>query len=111
MRPVTFRTKFNAQQLLLEEFFDIMCIFSKVEPQTGSTFSFQYTAIFETYQFLEPPSSTPGGIDMCAHGIFCTEFNAQLPLYGEAFSRTVHIFGSVEPQTESTFPFEYNVIY
>ncbi len=38
------------------------------------------------------------------------EFNAQQFLF-RAFSHTIRIFGSIETQTESAFPFQYNVIY
>ncbi len=38
------------------------------------------------------------------------EFNAQQLLF-EAFSRIMLIFGRVEPETESTFPFQYNIIF
>ncbi len=40
----------------------------------------------------------------------CTEFNVQQLLF-EAFSHTMRIFGSIGPQTESTFPFQYNRIF
>ncbi len=39
----------------------------------------------------------------------CTEFNAQQLLF-ETFSHIKLIFDSVESQTESTFPFQYNII-
>ncbi len=42
--------------------------------------------------------------------VLCTEFNAQQLLF-EAFSHIMRIFGSVEPQTESTSPFQYNIIF
>ncbi len=48
----------DAQQLLFEAFSHIMRIFSSVQPQTESTFPFQYNIIFETYQSSEIPSST-----------------------------------------------------
>ncbi len=40
----------------------------------------------------------------------CKKFNAQQFLF-EAFSRIMRIFGCVEPQTESTVPFQYNTIF
>ncbi len=58
-------TEFNAEQLLFEAFSHIMRIFGSVEPQTESTFPFHYNIIFETYQFLEPLSSTLEGGKMC----------------------------------------------
>ncbi len=51
--------KFNVQQLLFEGFSLITHIFGCVAPQIETTFPFPYN-IFETYQSLEPPSSTPG---------------------------------------------------
>ncbi len=38
----------------------------------------------------------------------CMEFNAQQLLF-EAFSHIMRIFGGTELQTESTFPFQYNI--
>ncbi len=44
---------------LREEFFDIMRVFGSILLESESTFPFQYNIIFETYQFLEPRSSSP----------------------------------------------------
>ncbi len=52
------RTELNAQQLLFEGFSHIIRIFGSIEPQTESTFPFQYNIIFESHQSLEPLSST-----------------------------------------------------
>ncbi len=49
--------------------------------------------------------------DCAPTDLICTEFNAQQLLYDETFSHTIRIFGSVKSKTESTFPFQYNVIY
>ncbi len=38
-----------------------MGIFGAVETYSESNFHFQYMIIFQTYQSLEAPSSTPGG--------------------------------------------------
>ncbi len=40
----------------------------------------------------------------------CTEFNAH-QLSFEAFSHIMRISGSVQPQSESTFPFFYIIIF
>ncbi len=56
-----FLTKFNSEQLLFEQFFDIIGNFDRVQPESESTFLFQYNIIFETYQSFETYSSTPGG--------------------------------------------------
>ncbi len=55
-----FCTKFNSKQLLFEQFFDIIGNFGSIQSGKESIFLFQYNIIFETYQFFEPPSSTPG---------------------------------------------------
>ncbi len=39
--------------------------------------------------------------------IFCTKVNAQQLLF-EPFPHIMRIFGGVVPQTEFTFPFQYN---
>ncbi len=51
-----------------------------------------------------PPSPQSGAMGLC------TEFNAQQLLF-EAFSFIMRIFGRIEPQTESAFPFQYNIIF
>ncbi len=61
VRPLTFCKKFNSQQLLFEQFFDIIGNFGSLHPKNESIFLFQCNIIFETYQYIEPPSSTPGG--------------------------------------------------
>ncbi len=48
-------------------------------------------------------------IDICAHGLFCTKFNAQ-QLLCEAFLEVLHIFGSVETWSESTSLFLYSCL-
>ncbi len=47
---------------------------------------------------------------MCAHWLFCTKFNAQQLLF-ELFSDIIGNFDSVEPKIESTFLFQYNIIF
>ncbi len=66
--------------------------------------------MFETYQSLELLAPLWRKVDMCVHGLCWTEFNVQQLLW-ETFSLIMRIFGSVESQTESTFPFQYNIIF
>ncbi len=49
-------------------------------------------------------------VDICAYWLFCLKFNAQQLLF-EPFSNIIGNFGSVEPEIESTFSFQYNVIF
>ncbi len=56
-----FCTKFNSKQHLYESFFDAMCIFGSVEPQSEFTFPFIYIVIFQRWVYFEPPSSTLRG--------------------------------------------------
>ncbi len=61
VRPlIFFCTKFNSQQLLFEQFFDIINNFGNIQPENESTFTFQYNIILETNQSFEPLGSTPG---------------------------------------------------
>ncbi len=62
------------------------------------------------HQSLEPLAPFLGVIDIRAHWLLCTGFNAQQLLFQVLF-HTICIFGSIKPQTESTFPFQYNVTY
>ncbi len=56
-----FCTKFNSQQLLFEQFFDIISNFNNVQQENEFTFPFQHNIIFETYQSSKAPSSAPLG--------------------------------------------------
>ncbi len=72
-----------------------MGVFSSVEPQTESPFPFLH--IISKRAIFEAPSSTPGGDrDMPPCWLFCTQFNAQQPLF-EAFLDVMRIFASGEP--------------
>ncbi len=79
--------EFNVQQLLFEVFSHIMRIFDSVEPLSKSTFPFLYIK----WQSLEPPNSTPGEIDICAHRLLWMEFNVQQLLF-EVFSHTYNAY-------------------
>ncbi len=65
--------------------------------------------IFETYLSSEPPISTSGRDRHVRPRLFCTKFNAQQLLFG-TLSDIMCIFGRVGPESESTFPFQYNII-
>ncbi len=57
--PLQKKKKKNCRKI--ESFFDVIGIFGSGEPYSESAFPFQYIIIFQTYQYLEPPSSTPVG--------------------------------------------------
>ncbi len=103
-----FCKKFNAHYLLFEAFFDIMRIFGCVPPESESTFPFQYNIIFENINLSSHVAPLLREIDMGAHWLFCTKFNAQQLLF-EAFLDIMHIFGSVWLESESTFSLLYNI--
>ncbi len=56
------------------------------------------------------PSSTEGVIPIFAHWLFCEKFNAHEFLF-EGFFDIMRVFGSILPESESTFPFQYNIIF
>ncbi len=64
------------QQLLFEVFFHIIPIFGSIKYQTESAFPFQYNIIFETYQSLEPSSSTHAEVRSMRLASFCRKFNS-----------------------------------
>ncbi len=70
--------------------------------------------IFKDGKFLSllAPLRKGGGweIDIRAPGLFCTKFNFEQLIF-KVFFDPMRIFGSVEPQTESTFPFLYIIIF
>ncbi len=51
----SFCTKFNSEQLLFKQFFDIIGNFGSVELSSESTFLFQYIIIFQRWQSFEHP--------------------------------------------------------
>ncbi len=60
---------------------------------------FPFRIILRTFQSFEPPSSTPGEIDICARILFWTKFNFDQLLF-EAFFDAMRIFGSVQPKSK-----------
>ncbi len=75
-----------------------------------STYPFLYIIIFQTWETFEPSSSTPVVDGHISSWNFCTKFNDKQLLF-QTFFDVMHIFGSVEPQTESTFPVLYIIIF
>ncbi len=61
---------------------------------------------YNVRKWKSPLASLLGKTDMCAHWLFCTKFNSEQLLF-EPFFDVMHIFGSVESQSESNFPFLY----
>ncbi len=105
-----FCMKFNAQQLLLEQFFDIIGNFGSTHPKSETTFPFQYNKYLkhiDLSSFLVPPSVE---IDTCIHWVFCKKFNSKQLLFKQCFD-IIGNFGSLQAKSESTFPIQYNLIF
>ncbi len=100
----------NGEQLLFECFFDALRIFGSVDHQSESTFllsRFHTLLYFKDGNLSWPLVSLWGGgaeIDMCPRGLFSKKFDGEQLLF-ECFFDATRIFGSVELQTESAFPF------
>ncbi len=105
-----FCTKFTSKQLLFEAFFDVMRTFGSIEPHSESNFPFLYVIRFLTYWSWEPPSSTHGG-ETYAVADFFVQNSISNNFYLKLFFDVMRIFGSVEPQTEHTFPFQYIITF
>ncbi len=56
-----------------------------------------------------PLAPLQGEIGMCIHWLFCMKLNAKQLLF-KVFFDIMRIFGSVQPWSESPFPFQYNII-
>ncbi len=83
-----------------------MSIFGSIPPESKSTFPFHYNIIFETYQFLEPHSSSPEG-----DRYFCPLNFVQDSIRNNQFFDIMGNFGSIDPSGEPTFPFPYIIIF
>ncbi len=59
-----FCMKFNSEQLLCEQVFDIIGNFCSNQPEIESTFLFQYNIIFGIYQSFEPRHFSGGEENM-----------------------------------------------
>ncbi len=101
-----FGMKFSSEQLLFEPFFHITCTFCSFEPLNESNFMFLYIIRIQPKRSLEPLAPLVGQIDKCACGLFCMKLSSKQLLF-QAFSHVMHIFGSIEPQSEFNFPFLY----
>ncbi len=102
--------KFNVEQFLFRTFFDVMHIFGGVESQTESTIPFLYIIILQRWKSFEPNSSAPVGDRHVRSQTFFRKFKAKQLLF-QTFFDVMRIFGSVEAQNESTFPFLYIIIF
>ncbi len=90
--------------------FDVTRVLGSAEPQTGSTVLFLFILYFKDGNLLRPLAPLWVEIDICYCRLFCTKFNAKQLLF-QSFFYVMRIFGSVEPQTESTLPFLYLIIF
>ncbi len=72
-------------------------------------FLFLYNLIFQPYH-LSSPQLNSGRIDICPRGLFCPKFGAEKLLL-DAFFGILRIFASVQPKSECTFSFLYNLIF
>ncbi len=88
-----------------------MRIFGSVESQTVSTFPFLYIIILQRWESFEPPSYPPRGRWTYVLADFFVWNSISNNFYLKLFFDAMRIFGSVEPQTEYTFPFLYIIIF
>ncbi len=63
----------------------------------------KYSEVVNLSRTLAP---LQGEIGICVQGLFCTKFNPKQLLF-EGFLAVMRIFGSVESQSKSNFPFSY----
>ncbi len=87
-------------------FYIIIDILCSTESLSQSIFLFQYIIIFQTWQSFKLLSSTPGGDKHVRQRIFCRKWNSQQLLFQDFF-HIIGISGSVEPQSQSIFLFQY----
>ncbi len=103
-------TKFNSQQPLFEQLFDVIGNFGSLQPKNESTFPFQCYIIFETYPSFESLVPLLGEIEMCVYLLFYMKFNSQQLLFEQFFDIIVN-FCSIQPWSEPTFLFQCMTIF
>ncbi len=79
--------------------------FAAVSPDVNLFFRFNTLQYFKLGN-LWSPIALLREVDMCTHWVFCRKFNIQQILF-EAFFDIINIFGSAEPENESTLFFQY----
>ncbi len=104
MRPLTFCMKFNSRQLLFQVIFDIIAYFWQ-----RSVVKCIYFAVFVHFNVSKMAifgalSSTPGG-DKDTLPLSYRKFNFRQLLI-EQFFDIICTFGSIQPKTEPTFPYQ-----
>ncbi len=85
-------------------------IFGSIEHPTESTLPLLYIIILLRWESFEPLAPLQGGDRHMRSGTFCTKFNFEHLLYKAIFD-AMRILGSVVPQTVSTSPFLYIIIF
>ncbi len=81
-----------------------------ISPRSGA-WGFSISVYYKISNVLilwSPSVALVGEIDICAHGHFCTKFNSKQLLF-EPFFDVMRIFGGIEPQSESDFPYLYKI--
>ncbi len=81
-------------------------IFQRKKTTRSEFFVFLYIIKVQTYWSSEVSSFTRGGNKHIPRALLCKKFNSEQPL-SEAFFDVIRIFGSIEPKSESNFPFLY----
>ncbi len=107
VRPLTFSDEIEFWKTFIRTIFDIIGNFGSIQPES---FPFQYNTLFETYKFFEPTNSTPGGDRYGTQWHFRMKFNSE-PLSFKQLFDIIGSFRSVQPESESMFPFQYNIIF
>ncbi len=73
--------------------------------------SFHFSVhLFQRWQSFDHHSSTPTGDRHTRPMTFCMKFNFAQLLF-EQFFDIIDNFGSLQPKNESTFPFQYIIIF
>ncbi len=93
-----------------EQFVDIIGSFGSAQPESGTTFPFQYNKYLKHISVSSTWAPPMAKIYTCVHWLFCTKFNSQQCLFEQLFD-IIGNFGSLQPKNESTFPFQCNIIF
>ncbi len=102
--------KFDAEKLLFEAFFGIICILGSIQPKSKCIFPFLHNSIFQPYHLSSFLTPLWGVADICPCGLFLSKIRYRKTFIW-SFFWNIAFFRQCSSQSECIFPFLYNLIF